>query len=229
MTFHLLGRTKPLHVYAPDGLEEIIMLQLKVSKTVLRYHLNISVVDTEQHQIIYEDDSLVVKSLPLKHSVPTCGYLFAEKPLLRRMRPGIVQNLEIPVDNIMTIKHGGSYLHSDGKIYQNEDLTVDPPSPRSYAFGSDTLADAQLPHLIKGVNLLYHEATFTNDMALKAREKFHSTALEAATIALAAEAKQLMIGHYSARYDDPTPLLNEAKTLFPNTCLAEDGTTYYIQ
>lgn len=228
-TYHLLGRTKPLCVYAPDGLEEIIQLQLKASRTTLRYPLEICVVDTTQHQIIYQDDSMQVKSLPLQHSVPTCGYLFAERQLLRRMRPGIVQSLKIPIDKIITIKNGGDFIDCNGKIYSNDELTLDPPVPRSYAFGSDTVFDPRLPEMIKGANLLYHEASFAHNMAIKAHEKHHSTAYEAASIAHAAGVKQLMIGHYSARYDDPAILLFEAQAVFPATVLAEEGTTYYIQ
>ncbi len=250
-TFHLLGRKDELHVYAHTALKEIIDLQLKASRTTLIYPLVFhslemiagcwSLVSGKQQPVtssqqpvtsnqqpatstlIYQDDAISVYAFPLLHSIPTCGFLFTEKPLPRKIRKDMAEKLRIPIEWMARLKAGEDYTDTDGRKVRNSDLTLDPPAPRSYAYCTDTAFTESILPNIQGVNLLYHEATFLNDMAGPAREKLHSTAAEAATIAKLAGVKKLLIGHFSARYDDPSLLLNEAREIFPETELAEDG------
>jgi ribonuclease Z len=184
-TFHLLGRKEELHLYGYSPLEEIIRIQLEVSATILQYPLHFHSIDPSRYERIYEDEKISIHTIPLKHSIPTCGFLFREKP--RR------QHLQ------------------------------DPPKPRSYAYCTDTAYDESILPYIKDVSLLYHEATFMHSMQKQAAEKMHSTTIEAATLAQKANAGKLLIGHYSARYDDLAPLVAEARSVFPETHPAEEG------
>mgnify|MGYP002619663326 CR=1 FL=1 len=229
MTYHLFGREQPLHIYGPEGIRDIIDIQLKASQTRLVYPLHIHVVDTETPSAVYEDDLLEITTIPMIHRVPTCGYLFREKPRDRKMKPGIVNKLQIPVDLIGSIKKGQDYNDSNGKLYQNTEITLEPPPPRIYAFCSDTIYQEPVAEIVKNADLLYHEASFMHDRIEMAHEKFHSTTIEAATLALKANAKKLIIGHYSARYDDLKPLLAEARSVFPNTFLATEGACFEIE
>lgn len=229
MTYHLFGRDQPLHIYGPEGLREIIDIQLKASNTQLVYPLHVHVVNTEVASLVYEDDLLEITTIPMKHRVPTCGYLFREKPRDRKMKPGIVNKLKIPVELIAVIKKGQDYTDAGGKHYKNEQITIDPQPPRTYAFCSDTIYQESVAEIVKNADLLYHEASFMHDRVEMAHEKYHSTTVEAATIALKANAKKLIIGHYSARYDDLNPLLAEARSVFPNTFLATEGTCFEIE
>jgi ribonuclease Z len=227
-TFHLLGRTKELHLYADHDLQEILDIQLEISRTTLLYPLVFHPLDCENSNIIFEDDLITVRSIPLEHRIPTAGFLFKEKPKGRKMKKDILQKIDIPVDAFEGIKNGQDFNDAKGKHYKNSELTTDGPDPVSYAYCSDTgYTDSYLP-IIQGVDLLYHEATFMQDKEKNAREKFHCTASDAATIAKKAGVKKLMLGHYSARYDDLNPLLDEARKIFDNTILAEEGNVYEV-
>ena len=248
-SFHLLGRKDELHLYAHEALQEIIDIQLKASRTTLVYPVifhpltqgNRQQARGKRHEAtgkrqqaignseqLYDDDAISVFSFPLLHSVPTCGFLFREKPLPRNIRKDVINKLQVPIEWMTRIKSGEDYLDDNGKIYSNSEMTQDPPAPRTYAYCSDTAYSEEIIPYIKGADLLYHEATFLSDMAATAREKLHSTAAEAATIANLAGVKKLIIGHFSARYDDPEALLTEAREIFPATELAEDGKTFII-
>lgn len=227
-TFHLLGRKNKLHIYADPKLKEIIDIQLKASNTKLVYPLIFHAINHNISEIIFEDDILTVKTFPLEHHIPTSGFLFKEKQGKRNIRKEILALEKIPYKEFDKIKNGADYINNDGKIYKNEDITLNPPKPRSYAYCSDTkYFEPIIPHIAKA-DLLYHEATFMKDKAANAAEKFHSTTTDAATIAKKAKVKKLLIGHFSARYDDLKPMLEEAKTIFPNTYLAEEGKTFDI-
>lgn len=228
MTYHLLGRDNPLHIYGPEGIEEIIDIQLKASQTSLVYPLHFHIVNTEVSSLIYEDEHLEVLTIPMMHRIPTCGFLFREKLRDRKMKPGIINQLKIPVENITLIKKGMDYTDASGKIYTNDELTLSPIAPRSYAFCSDTAYQDSTAEIVKGVDLLYHEATFMHDRKAMAQEKYHSTTVEAATLALNAGVKKLIIGHYSARYDDLQPLLDEACSIFPESYLAKEGAVFNV-
>jgi ribonuclease Z len=228
-SLHLLGRTKELHVYGPQGLEEIILIQLSYSQTELAYNLVFHVTNPGISELIYDDKELQVTTIPLAHRIPTHGFLFKEKPGLRKIKKEVVLSEKISYTAYDNIKKGADYVMPDGTVVSNASLTIAPPSPRSYAYCSDTRYTETIIPLIKGVDILYHEATFLKDLSEQAQLKFHSTAEQAARIAQLAGVKKLIIGHYSARYDDTQPLLAEAKSIFDETELAYDGLTLIIR
>jgi len=227
-SLHLLGRTEELHLYGPPMLKEIIDLQLEASQTTLNFPLYFIPLSFSGFDLIYENDKITVHSFPLKHSVPTCGFLFREKSQERRIRKDILTRVNIPVSARHSIKMGLDFTDEKGRVFRNEELTLDPASPRSYAYCSDTAYTEDILPFIQECDLLYHETTFMQNKAENAREKQHSTTIEAATLAKKAHVKKLLIGHFSARYDDLQPLLDEAKSVFPETILAEDGITVTI-
>jgi ribonuclease Z len=227
-SMHLLGRKKDLHIYAPAELEQILKLQLEVSQTELNYRMEFHPVNPEEHTIVYEDEKLEIHTIPLNHRIPTCGYLFKEKQGRRRLIKQKIKELNIPVHQLNTIKNGADYTDESGRIYKNEVLTVEPAIPRSYAYCSDTSYFEPVIPIIQNADLLYHEATFMEDKADAARDKYHSTAIEAATIAQKAGVKKLIIGHFSTRYDHLEPLLEEARSVFPDTHTATDGNLFDV-
>lgn len=222
-SMHLLGRTIDLHVYCPPELEEIIEIQFKHSQTYLRYRIIYHPHKYIANELIFEDNKVEVRIILLNHRIPCCGFLFTEKPLLANISKDILQKYKIPVDQIIAIKSGADFISPEGELIENTRLVTNKSKPRSYAYCSDTCYDERIIEYIKGVDLLYHEATFLHEMLPRAKETFHTTALQAATIAQKAEVHQLMIGHYSARYKDLQPLLDEAKTVFSNTILSIEG------
>jgi ribonuclease Z len=227
-SMHLLGRTKPLHIYGPPVLKEIIDLQLQASLTTLMYPLEFHATQAESPEVIFEDDALTITSFPMLHRIPTTGFLFKEKLSERRLTKEMIDSLGIPVHLFSRIKRGEDFTDADGTVFPNRSITLDPPTPRSYAFCSDTAYFEDIIPVISGADLLYHETTFMNDRAMNAREKFHSTTGQAASIAQKAGVKKLLIGHYSARYDELAPLLDEARLVFPATDLAVDGSFFEI-
>jgi ribonuclease Z len=222
-SMHLLGRKKELHLYAVAELQKLIDLQLELSGTVLSYPLVFHAIDPDMPCVIMEDEWITVSTLPLNHRIPTCGFLISEKPDKRKIRKEFVKKAKIPLEFYARIKDGEDFVDEQGRVYPNEQITHDPPETKSYAYCSDTACHEPVVPLIRGCDLLYHEATFMDDMAKTAREKYHSTAREAATIAAKAEVKRLLIGHFSARYNDAQGLLSEAQEVFPETLAAEDG------
>jgi len=227
-TFHLLGRTNPVHLYAHTDLEKIIDLQLSASQAHLNFPLIFHPLTNESRELIFEDEIMTVHSFPLQHRIPTVGFIIKEKLQPRKFKKDILLKEDIPYASIEKIKMGENFTTADGRLLKNAELTITPPRPRSYAYCSDTGFDESLIPIIQGVDLLYHEATFMQEKAKNAVEKLHSTAIDAATIALKANVKQLVIGHYSARYDDLQPLLDEARTVFENTSLAEEGKVFEV-
>jgi len=222
-SMHLLGRTTELHLYCPSELQEVIELQLRVSQTYLKYTIIYHFHKYIDNDLIFEDDKMIVKAVVLTHRIPCCGFVFIEKPLPYNITKETIDHYNIPLEQIHAIKHGADFITASGEIIANEKLVVAKPPPRSYAFCSDTAYDERIIALVKEVTLLYHEATFMHDLLPRAIDTFHSTALQAATIAQKAQVAQLMIGHYSARYRDLQPLLDEAKSVFENTILAKEG------
>ncbi len=227
-SMHLLGRDHELHVYGPPELQEVIDLQLKVSQTTLVYPLNFHATQCEKPELIFENNHMEVLSFPLNHRIATTGFLFREKPALRKVNKDKALEIKVPAWAYEKIRKGEDFVAEDGSIYQNSELTFDPPPPRSYAYCSDTAYYEPVIQTIKDADLLYHEATFMNDREANAKEKFHSTAAQAARIARLAGAKKLLIGHFSARYDELEPILNEAKDEFGESYLAEEGMTFSI-
>lgn len=221
-TFGMLGRTAPLHVYATAELEKIMYDQIEAFCSGLEYQVVFHAIDTSRQQTIYEDRSMTVSTIPLKHRVPCCGFLFREKPTLPHINRKMIDFYNIPISQINNIKNGMDWTTEDGEVIPNSKLTLPADPVRSYAYCSDTIYMPRLHEMLKGVTTIYHEATYGNDKQNNALKYFHSTAQQAATVAKDAGAKQLIIGHYSARYEDETVLLNEAKTVFENTKLSNE-------
>ncbi|MFI5149645.1 MAG: ribonuclease Z [Bacteroidia bacterium] len=222
-SMHLLGRTKELFIYCPRGLEEIINVQLKYSSTTLNYQIHYCFHDTDKQEILFEDAKISVETILLNHRIPCCGFLFREKKKSLNLRKDRIEYLNIPIEAFQRIKNGEDFTTEDGKIIPNSELTHPELPIHSYAFCSDTCYDESVIEQIKGVDLLYHEATFTEEMKQRARETHHSTAADAARVALKAGVASLLIGHYSARYTDLTPLLLEARSIFNETQLSYEG------
>ena len=224
-TFGLLGRTAPLHIYADGKLEEILKPQIDYFCQGMKYPIFFHHIDARKHETIYEDSTITVETLPLNHRLPCCGFLFKEKPKKRHLIGDAVNFYNIPTYMRQAIKEGADFTTHEGEFIPNTRLTKEADVSRSYAYCSDTRPCFENCELIKGVDLLYHEATFANKERARAQETFHSTAEQAATIARICEAKKLVIGHFSSRYDDESILLDEARTIFHETGLAKEGIT----
>jgi ribonuclease Z len=227
-TFGLLGRTARLTVYAPGELAEILRQQMAVFCHDFDYEVDFREVDTTVQQVIYEDRSLTVETIPLTHRLPTCGFLFREKPTLPHIRRDMIDFLQIPVSQIGNIKAGADWTTDDGSLIPNSQLVSAPEQPRSYAYCSDTRYIPTLSERIKGISTLYHESTYGEDNKARAEKYFHSTARQAATVARDAQAGQLLLGHYSSRYDDENVLLEEAKKVFPCTKLTKEQAVFDV-
>ena len=225
-TFALLGRTTDLHIYGPKGIKEIINLQLRLSNSWTNYGLLFHELESKESEIIFEDEKVTVSTIPLKHRIYTNGFLFKEKIGNRKLDLNAVQNYEIDKCYYQKIKNGKDITLEDGQVIENQKLTFDPIPAMSYAFCSDTAYDESIIELIKNVNVLYHESTFLESEATLAVKTKHSTAKEAATIALKAQVNQLIMGHYSTRYESIELFKEQAETIFPNILLADDGKSF---
>ncbi len=225
-TFMLLNRTNDLHIHGPKGIKEIITLQLRLSNSWTSYGLFFHELESDISEIVYEDDKVVVSTIPLKHRIYTNGYLFREKRGLRKLNAETVEKYNIDKCYYRNIVLGKDIPLEDGTIISNDVLTFEPIPPKSYAFCSDTIYNEDILPIIDGVDVLYHESTFLETEALLAGKTMHSTAKEAATIALKANVRQLVMGHYSTRYGDIGLFKEEAETIFPNVLLADDGVSF---
>lgn len=228
-TWHLLRRVQALDIYAPAPLEHILKLQLEASGTELNYPLTFYPLSAEIPQLILDHPQLEVSTLPLIHRVPTTGFLFKEKQPPRRINPQAIQHYGVPFQAIESLRMGADFTEPSGKVIPNAELTLPGPESRSYAYCSDTAYNESLIPLIAGSTVLYHEATFMHDRASSAAEKGHSTSVQAATIASKAKVGRLLLGHFSARYEEMGPLLEEAQSIFKESVIVEDGITYNIQ
>jgi ribonuclease Z len=227
-SMHLNKRSNHLHVYAFKGLMEIILLQLKYSKSSLSYSIIFHELEENNPAIIFESNTLTVTTIPLVHKIPCNGFIFKEKPKLRRINKEKLPT-DILLQHIAQLKQGLDVTDESGKmLYKNTEYTLPPRISRSYAYCSDTAYSETIINPIKGVDVLYHEATFTTDDIGKAQDTLHSTAREAATIAKKSGVKKLLIGHFSARYNSPDVLLEEARQTFSETFLAHEGETFNI-
>lgn len=221
-TLNLLGRTAELHIYSPKGLEELMTPMLDFFNHQMTYKVLFHEFETKEQSLIYEDRSITVTTIPLRHRMPCCGFLFAEKQRPNHILRDMVDFYQVPVYELNRIKNGADYVTPEGEVIPNSRLTRPSNPPRRYAYCSDTLYLPSIVEQIKGVDLLFHEATFAEEDAPRAKETFHTTASQAAQIARDAEVKKLLIGHFSARYDDETLLLEEARAIFPATQLAKE-------
>ncbi|MHB1178333.1 MAG: ribonuclease Z [Daejeonella sp.] len=227
-SLHLNGRTKPIDIFGPPGLMEIIDIQFKHSQTFLRYPLNFKTTNPNISEKIFENYEVVVESFPLDHRIPCTGFRFTEKQRSRKIIKEKIEQLEIPAEMIPLIKKGQDFTDKRGRLHLSLDLTTEADRPKVYAYCSDTICSWRYLDFIRNTDTLYHEATFMHDMLDRAEETFHTTALQAAQIASKSDAKKLLIGHFSARYRDLNPLLEEAKTIFAQTFLATEGITFEI-
>jgi len=221
-TFGLLGRTAKLHVYANERLENMLDYQMQMFCHDLGYEVVFHPIDATQQAVIYEDRSMTVETIPLCHRMPTCGFLFREKPSLPHIRREMIDFYKIPTSQIMNIKNGADWTTDEGELVPNNRLVEPAEAPRSYAYCSDTRYMPELHQMIKGVSTLYHESTYGEDNILMAQKYYHSTARQAATVARDAGVGQLILGHYSSRYEDENILLNEAREVFANSHLAAE-------
>lgn len=228
-TLGMLGRTAPLHIYAPKELGPILKLQMDFFCNGLEYEVTFHEVDTSVAGIVYEDKSVIVKSITLNHRIACCGYMFSEKPTLPHIRRDMIDFYRIPECYRNNIKNGADWITPEGEVIPNNRLTEPAAAPRSYAYCSDTKYLPELYKLVYGVNLLYHEATYCSENENRASLYYHSTAKQAATVALNAKAKSLLLGHFSARYDNENAILNEARNIFPNTYLANEMSVFDVE
>jgi len=227
-TMHLFGRTKDLHIFGPPGLAEIITVQFKYSETVLNFHVIFKVLETEKNEIILRLPNVTIETIPLFHRIACCGFLFKETPKKRRIKKELMPE-GISLQAIAQLKKGEDILDANGAIkYSVEELTWPRRKSCSYAYMSDTSYNESYLELIKDTDLLYHEATFLHELEKRAEDTHHTTALQAAQFASKAAVKKLVIGHFSSRYKDLTPLLQEAKRYFKNTYLAIEGESFSI-
>ncbi len=227
-TLSMLGFKNDLHIYAHSELPKLIQPQLDYMKGELDFKLIFHPLNFKKPQQIFKDKKVEICSFPVKHSVPTCGFLFKELPKSANIIKEQINKYKIPIRDIQKIKDGSNFTTEEGKIILNSQLTTPAPNPRSYAFCTDTAYHEPIIRTIKGVDLLYHEATFLHDMNDWAQQTKHSTAQQAATIAQKAGVKKLIIGHFSARYKNITPLVDEAREIFPETYPAHDGDNFTI-
>jgi ribonuclease Z len=225
-SFHLNGREKALYIYAPKQLEDIIYFQLKASDTKLRFPI-FFIYTKMEYDKVYENKQIEVYTIPLIHRIPTTGFLFKEKIGLRKIDKSKIDQYPLEPQHFKALQLGKD-IEIKGKKIENSALTIDPGPPRTYAYCSDTAYNEEILTYIKDADLLYHETTFDQSNAERAAETLHSTTTEAGTIAKKANAKKLMIGHYSSRYKDVQPLVDEAKTVFENTIPAIEGQTTKI-
>lgn len=227
-TLGMLGRTSKLRIYAPKDYESLFRQQVEFFMQTMEYEMEMIPVDTEKQQVIYEDHSLTVETVPLQHRVPCCGFIFREKPTLPHIRRDMIDYYGIPVSQINNIKNGADWTNEDGDIIPNARLVQPADSPRSYAYCSDTRFVPGLKEKVKGVTVLYHESTYTSDQEDRAKIYYHSTARQAATIAAGAGVGTLLLGHYSARYNDEQVLLEEAKAVFDHSILSQEGMVFDV-
>lgn len=228
-TFMLLNRESDLHVYGPKGIKEIILLQLRASGSFTGYNLYFHELDSKSSEIIFEDDRVVVKTIPLNHRIYTNGFLFQEKNIERKLNIEAVENYTIDKVYYNKIKYGGDITLDDGTVIPNSELSFDPQVSKSYAYCSDTMYDESIIPIVENVDYLYHESTFLESEAHLSERTMHSTAKEAATIALKANVKNLILGHYSTRYGNINLFKSEAETIFPNVHLADDGKEFDME
>lgn len=228
-TLGLYGRRTPLRIYAPRPFGEMLECFLRLCETNLPYTPEWVEVDTTKHQIIFENDSTEVWSLPLRHRIPTAGYLFRQKEPALNVKKYAIERYGLSVKQIVDAKRGEDIVLESGEVLSNDAITYRPYGALSYAYCSDTNYSARLARMVEGVDVLYHEATYAADMRKTAKERGHSTTEDAAKVAKMAGVGRLLIGHFSSRYKDLSLLLNEARATFPATDIAREGETFLIE
>jgi ribonuclease Z len=227
-TFSLMGRKSPINLYAPASYDHILRSHLNDFDIRLDFEIIFKPLAGKDPVLVLDDKYITVVSFPLQHRIPSFGFIFREKQAERKIIKESIARYSIPIVKILAIKKGEDFVTENGEVIKNEDITIKPPDPLSYAYCSDTRYFKRLPSYVRGVTVLYHEATFDKTKNGLAAMTGHSTSLDAARVATEAEAEKLIIGHFSARYKDINILVDEARTLFPATYAAIDGKTYDI-
>jgi len=227
-SLHLNGRKKGLKLFCPPHLKEIIDLQLKYSETTLQYPIEYTFTNAGKAEVIVDNEDITVETIPLDHRIACTGFIFRQKKRLRKLLKEKLEELEIPVEYYTSLKKGKDYIAADGEIFSNDTLTLDSEQPKTYAYCSDTMYNEMYFEQISNASLLYHEATFLHNMVDRANETHHTTALQAAEVAVKTNVQRLVIGHFSARYKKLDELLEEAQSIFPQTELAIEGKTFII-
>lgn len=227
-SYSLMQRSAPLTVYSPPGLEEVIQHTFRICGAQLSYPLNFVAVDPEKSERVFENQLVEVFTIPLNHRWPCSGWLFREKQKPLNIRKEKILEYDIHFRHIPKIKQGENFTLSDGTVIPNAELTLPPMPPRSFAFCSDTAFSEKVVEVVRGVNLLYHESTFTELHRNEANQSYHSSAADAARVALQAGVDRLLLGHFSARYSDVADYLKEACAIFPATEATEEGTSYPV-
>ena len=228
-TLGLEGKRTPLDIYAPAPMGDILEHHNRYFCEELPYEVKWHEVKTTEHRIIMENSTLEVWSIPLRHRVPTAGYLFREKQPSLNVRKEEIKRLGLTIAQIVSLKRGEDITLDSGEVITHDSVTYRPYEARSYAYLSDTNYSAKAAERIRGVDLLYHEATYSATEQTLAKGRGHSTTAEAARVAALAEAKRLIIGHFSSRYKDKQPLVEECRAIFSNTDIANEGETFYIE
>lgn len=228
-SMNLSGRKKGLDIYGPDGLKKYLDAVFEATDSYMGYDLRIHVVDDSKYSKICENNNLFVFAIPLDHRIATVGYKIVEKPHLRSINTEMISKYNLDYKQIVKAKEGEDIILEDGRHIVNKDLTHSAPKSLSYAYCSDTKYKPSIVKYIRNIDILYHEATYMNDLKNKANERFHSTTIEAALIAKEAEVGILIIGHFSARYKKLDALLDETKSVFGNSELAIDGKVYSVE
>ncbi len=227
-TFMLLNRTSDLHIYGPKGIKDVITLQLRLSNSWTNYGLYFHELQSDESELIYEDEKVTVRTIPLRHRIYTNGFLFQEKIGLRKLNLEAAESYGIDKCYYRNIVLGKDITRDDGSIIKNELVTFEAEKPKSYAYCSDTVYNEDIVPIIEGADALYHESTFLDSEQKLALQTMHSTAREAAAIAAKAKVKRLILGHYSTRYDDIDVFRQEAQTVFPDVWLADDGRSFDV-
>ena len=223
-TLGMTGRTRSITIHAHKDLQKLLTPLLEYHCEGMPYEIRFNNINPRKNQVIYEDRTLTVSTLPLKHKVPCCGFLFEEKQRLPHILKDLIEAYHIPLNKIQEIKEGADFLTEDGRLIPNDRLTSPATPPFRYAYCSDTAYYPKLAELIQGVDYLYHEATFTEQFASRCRDTLHSTARQAAEIAKKAHVGKLILGHFSSRINDLNQLKEEAMQIFTDTILAQDKT-----
>lgn len=225
-SYSLTGRVEALHLYAPPELESLLQKIFEISESELSYPFHFH--PLIENGVILDEKKLTVECFAVEHRIPCWGFLFKEKPKPRKIDAELAKQQSIPASFYNKLKQGEDYLRPDGILIKNAEVTIDPIPSRSYAFCADTLYVPELKNIIRNVNLMYHETTYLNDQKEKAKSRYHSTTDEAAGLASDASAERLLVGHFSSKYSDLTPFLDETRRIFSNTDLALEGVTYLI-
>lgn len=228
-TLGLMGRKRPLHIYAPNPFGEILEYHKRYFDTDLPYEVIWHEVHTTEHELLFENGVLEVWSVPLRHRVPTAGFLFKEKPAGLNVQKQAIECYDLGVAQITAAKRGEDVELESGEVVPNGELTYTPWEPRSYAYLSDTNYSGKAVKLVKGVDLLYHEATYAADMRREAKDRGHATTHDAARAAVESGAGRLLIGHFSSRYKDEEALVAECRELFAESYIAEEYKCFEIE